>query len=476
MKRYTAHAWAHVLPLAMLLAGCQSGSDSVVASYQQANRKVSVTALGVDKTGCTDDTALLQSIINDNPGGILDFDSGTYVFDYLTISQPITLRTSGFTTIFKRTTTPIYNHPVITVSADNVTIDGNISFSGNIANDTGEFNHCISLEKSSAGSIRNFTCGVINVADVRGDALYIGGTPTCEVHNVDVVGVVFSNVLRSGVSVAGGENIHVGFIAGFQNGYRTFNVEPNPTGNQSCSGIRVDYINGTRVQLAGDAGNVIGVVGIGQCTLDGSKALNSSPAYAWYDATSPAVQGQNFGHAHMDYLAASGFSYVPCFFGSCPSKGRLSIDFYTGSLNGTAETTYKSQFVCDGLAELVIGSASILSYAPDRRIAVGLSSTRYQIGAIGKVESDGTGFAYGDSSVFDKLSLACGASDAFTAITNSRVSNSSITSTHRIAYGCTSMTFSGGAYSAAAFTAGGCSNIHMSDATYNATYYASMTP
>ncbi len=437
---------------------------------------VNVTSLGVDNTGATDNTVLLQSIIDSSAGKILEFDAGTYICDHLTIGSSMTLRTAGFMTKFRRSSGSAYNQPHIKVSADDVTIDGNISFIGNIANDTGEFNHCISLDKSSDGSIRNFTCGVINVADVRGDALYIGGTPSCEVHNVDVAGVVFDNVLRSGVSIAGGENIHIGFISGTKNGYRTLDVEPNPYGNQKCSGIRVDYINGIRIQFAGDPANVIGNVSIGQCTLDGTKAVNSDPAYSSYDSTSPAVQGQNFESIHVDYLSVSGFSYVPCFFGSCTKRGRFGVDFYAGSANGTAENTYKSQFVCDGLAELTIGSAAIIANSADQRIAVGSASTRYQIGAIGRVESTGTGFAYGDSSTFANLVLACGTNDAFTAITNSTAVNCTITSGKRIAYGCSGMNFLGGTYDASAFAAGGSNHIHVSNATVNSTFYASMDP
>lgn len=431
-----------------------------------------VRDFGADPAGVVNCQTALQAAVDNVLVKDLYLPAGTFLYDYIVITRAINIHTAGFQTILKRTTTSVFNHPQIIVSCDNVSIIGDISFVGNIALDTGEYNHCIALQNAGSGSIKNFSCGTINATNIRGDALYVGGTPTCNVNDVTVRGIQFVNLLRSGCSVVGGENIQIGFIDGYQNGYRSLDVEPNGASNQTCDGIQVGYIRGGRVQFAGSAANAIGTVRIGQCRLDGTLNVNSSPAYASYDSTAPLVQGQNLALAYIEDLAVSNCTFVPCFFGSGSVKGLVRVDRYKSTGTGTSETTYKSQFICDGIAELWLGSGGIASFAVDRAIAKGLSSNRYNFGYLGQLATTGTVVAGGSNSHFRNVTSASAGDYPYQSLTDCVLEECTVTACASIFYACTKVRAVGGNFTYTTSTdASGSTKLFFQRATVQTVWY-----
>ena len=154
-----------------------------------------------------------------------------------------------------------------------------ITLRGNIALDTGEQNHGIFIRGTA--DIADIVVGDVVAEDIRGDAIYVGGTASARVDNLTIGNVTGSNILRSVISVTGGESVDIGAIeAAGAVGYMMLNIEPDGS-SQLCKSISVGDIIGGRVGVIGQtAANFVEFVTIASLNLDPAHTPNSDPPYS----------------------------------------------------------------------------------------------------------------------------------------------------------------------------------------------------
>ncbi|HEU4600506.1 MAG TPA: hypothetical protein VFS24_00990, partial [Steroidobacteraceae bacterium] len=319
--------------------------------------------------GDTDDSAaLIAALASTNevylPEGDILIESGD-----IEIVSNKRIRTAGLATRIVNTDPDQFDTPVLKVTGSNVEI-GDLSFLGAIADQTGEWNHCVSIRPNGA-AVENVKLGRLVGESIRGDVLAVEGTATHPVRKVRVGAVTGTNMYRNVVAFIGGEDIDVESISGSQYGYRLFDVEPN-AGSQRPTNIRIRNVKGANFQIAG--GNLtdgVGTVTIDDVELDNALLADNTEGYPSFPGSTGnigAILG-DFQSLTIGTLKARNFSERLVNVGTQSFKGVIVIGNVDIDDCNTTETTFKTLFNFDTNVSLELQSGVIVLQGSDRYIA-----------------------------------------------------------------------------------------------------------
>lgn len=274
------------------------------------------------------DASLRQAYLN---GADPVWPGGTALVSRLSITAPVHIRTRGYATTLAQKAGQPADTPVLRVLASDVEIEP-LSIVGNIRSDREEHNHAISV--GGTVDVARVMLHGIRARDIRGDALYIGGTSAHPVYDVHAIAVDGTNIYRSVVSITGGVRIRIDSIIGSKVGYRHLDIEPNAHGSQPPDGIEIGYVRGADIQIVGDASTPVGSVDIKYADLDNSLVANSSPGYPFFPrSTGFAAIVANVRDLHFGHLRTRGFPKQAIHCPRAAHKSALRIDV----LNADAE-------------------------------------------------------------------------------------------------------------------------------------------
>lgn len=237
----------------------------------------------------------------------LHFCDGEYKVSAIAMPSDSSITTQGFGVLFKQAAgVPVGTRVINIENANNITILPKFSVSGNIAIDTDEQNHGVFIRGAN-----NITIGDVNAKNIRGDAVYVGGTKTQPVDNVTIGHVRGDNILRNIISHTGGINAHYkGAECVSGAGYATFDVEPN-SNSQACDAIHLDYFKGNRLLVAGLPTLPVGKVTVGFAEFNKDFQVNTTPAYSAYDAIRyGALMIHNFSYVDIRHAKFENEDYL----------------------------------------------------------------------------------------------------------------------------------------------------------------------
>jgi hypothetical protein len=325
--------------------------------------------------GATDDTTaynatLLQAY---QPGGDDPiWPEGTAIISQLFITSPVCIRTAGYATILQQKSGLGVDKQMICVRSSDVIIE-EFAALGNISTDTGEFNHCVIV--GGTATISRIKLLGVKGTNVRGDVVYLGGTATFPLYNVNVGDVYGTNIYRNVMSFIGVNGCNVESIAGTQVGYRLFDVEPNAGTSQAPTGIRIKYCRGANVLFAGDPTINLGSVIVDYMELDNSLLAASSPAYPTGSTSAGNIGfiAGNFQSIRIGFLKARGYLERLVNSNANTIKGSLIFDGVDISGCNTTEAVFKTLFNIDEKVNLRVNSGDITLAAIDRYIVKGNS-------------------------------------------------------------------------------------------------------
>ena len=221
---------------------------------------------GADKSGKTEATSIFTAALSATNEIIVP--SGTYKIKSVSVTSNKKITTIGSVTI-QQLSGVLTDERTFIITGSNVSI-GDMTIIGNISTDAGEQRHGFYMRPSA--SIKNITIGNITGKDIRGDIIYIGGSPVNKVTNVNIGNITIDNVLRNGISVIGGENITIESLTCISGcGYGLIDVEPNISTSQKCDNIRIKYAKGRTILINGQSTDIIGKVIIDFADLNKDK-------------------------------------------------------------------------------------------------------------------------------------------------------------------------------------------------------------
>lgn len=379
-----------------------------------------VVDYGADSTGVTDSTlAFTQALAASSK---IYIPAGTYLVTQIDLTQEGTqVITDGFQTIIKQKSAVggNYDLPIIRVLASNVTI-GDMQFIGNIATDTGEFNHCIQVQDQTGTlpEIRNITLGSYYATDIRGDVLYVGGIAATPVYDVNVVSLDGDNIYRSICSVTGGQGVRIQQIYGNRVGYRNIDFETN-SGSQKIDDCWVGFVRGGCVQLASDSAALrIGAIQIDQLDLDNAYMPPPTPYASFTNPAGPdiGVLCSRFDYFKIGSLKLNEYAAVGIILSDLPGedKGRVVID-YLEATNIAPTGTYQTVIESTGATLVEINSGNI-TLEPSTTLLKGLDAdyTLRNIEFVGTVNAGLANFCtdlycenvtgdFGNGTLFDEV-------------------------------------------------------------------------
>ena len=342
-----------------------AGTNAVFTTVQAKLRQwVSVIDFGADPTGVTESTnafadALAASLLVYVP-------AGTYLISQINITQAGTrLFTAGMSVTIQQKSAVggNYDLPIINIKASNVSM-GDMKFIGNIATDTGEFNHCIYVfdNSGSLSEIRNITLGNYYATDIRGDVLYVGGVAATPIYNVNVISLDGDNIYRSICSVTGGQGVRIQQILGKRVGYRNIDYETN-VGSQKIDDCWVGLIRGGMFQLASDSAALrVGSIQIDQLDLDSAymPAPTPLPPYTRPGSPDAAIILSRFEYLKIGSLKLNDYAAFGMIVSSLPGedKGRMVID-YLEATNIAPTGIYQTVIESSGAMLVEINSGKI---------------------------------------------------------------------------------------------------------------------
>jgi hypothetical protein len=326
---------------------------------------VSVLQFGADSTGNTEATAIFTAALAASNEIILP--SGIYKIKSVSVAANKKITTIGAVTI-QQLSGVVTDARTFVIAGSNVSI-GDMTIVGNISTDTGEQRHGFFMQPST--SIKNITIGNITGKNIRGDIIYIGGTPTNKITNVNIGNITIDNVYRNGVAVTGGENITIDSLTCISGcGYGLIDVEPNIATSQTCDNIRIKYAKGRTILINGQNSDVIGKVIIDFADLNKDYQTNSTPAYAPYDAVRyGGISAFNFNLLQIGTLKTNNMDYHGI---RCPSlggyyaKSKIRIDRLEQSNCSLIDPTYNSYNLASSsyVIEFTVKSAEITLHDP----------------------------------------------------------------------------------------------------------------
>jgi hypothetical protein len=385
-----------------------------------------IRTAGAACDGVTDDTAAIQQFINSRDE--IYFPAAEILVTSLTIPSGKKIRTAGLTTTIVNTDPDQLDLPIIVITGSNVAV-GDLHFEGAIADQSGEWNHCIAVRPDGA-DIDNVIIGRLTGNNVRGDVLALEGTDTYKVKKVSCAGLHGENIYRSVFSCIGAEDWFVGSITGSEIGYRLWDIEPNASGSQAPTGGRIGYSKGAAVQFAGDATVTIGTVECDYVELDNDLNEDSTPGYPGHapDAGNIGILFSNTAYARFGVLKARNFGERLFNDSGSTLKGRFVVDHIDVDDCNTTETTYKALFYCSTLSALEIRSGTVVLQGSDRYLVKCESVCVPTLNSL--AISGGCVAASASLGRFDNLAInASGVSDAlFAAVNDSQFRGVAVTS------------------------------------------------
>jgi hypothetical protein len=334
-----------------------------------------VNDYGADPTGIADSTAAFTAALSASRNVYIP--NGTYLISQITISQNGTQIVTGDVVIKQKpnvqsqfsvtgsgSTSGNYDFSIIVIKASNVTI-GDISFEGNIATDTGEFNHCIYVidEGGALSEIRDIKLGSYYGTDIRGDVLYVGGTASTPIYSLRADTVDGDNIYRSIVSITGGNGVSINNVLGNRAGYRNIDFEPN-AGSQQIENCYIGYVRGGMIQCASDSASVRnGVIHIDRADLDSSFMPNPTPAppYATVGGPDIAIILSRFDYLKIGSLKMNNYNTLGIIISTigAEQKGRLVIDYLEADNIATVTPTYQTVIESSGATSVEVNSGLV---------------------------------------------------------------------------------------------------------------------
>ena len=344
----------------------------------------------VSNTGSIDVTTCVFNALAESKNVYMP--AGTWLISQINIVQDgQQLITEGMATVLKQKpnvqsqfsvtgsgpTTGNYDFPIINVKASNVSI-GDMTFIGNIASDSGEFNHCIYVfdNTGALSEIRNITLGNYYATDIRGDVLYVGGVVSTPIYNVNVISLDGDNIYRSICSVTGGHGVRIQQIYGNRVGYRNIDFESN-VGSQTTDDCWVGFIRGGCVQLASDDPTArVGSIQIDQLDLDNAYMPAPTPYASFTNPAGPdiGILCSRFEYFKIGSLKLNSYGATGIIISDLPGedKGRVVID-YLEATDIAPTGTFQCVIESTGATLVEIGSGKI-TLEPSTALLKGLDS------------------------------------------------------------------------------------------------------
>lgn len=325
---------------------------------------VSVIDFGADTTGAVDSTSAFTNAMA--ASNLVYVPEGTYLVTQINITQEGTqLFTAGMSVTIQQKSAVggNYDLPIINIKTSNVSL-GDMTFIGNIATDTGEYNHCINIQDpiSTVSEIRNITLGNYYATNIRGDVLYVGGIAATPVYNVNVISLDGDNIYRSICSVTGGQGVRIQQILGYRVGYRNIDWETN-AGSQKIDDCWVGFIRGGCVQLASDSAALrVGSIQVDQMDLDNAYMPAPTPYGVFTNPAGPdiGVLMSRFDYFKIGSLKLNSYGAVGIIISDLPGeeKGRVIID-YLEATNIAPTGAYQTVIESSGATFVEINSGKI---------------------------------------------------------------------------------------------------------------------
>jgi hypothetical protein len=237
-----------------------------------------VRAFGAQGDGRTDDTAAFTAALR--AADVISVPAGTFIASQVAVPGGKTMLTQGANTILQQRRGLPSGTPVLRVTGSNVEI-GSLKIIGNIATDRGEWMHAIAIHPSrSTGTISDVRIGDIIGENIRGDVVQVYPRAPYDATRILIGRLVGINILRSVISICGGENIEIGGCTGRSVGYSHFTVEPDAPCTPARN-IRVGQVTGRHAIVAPVSASVLAEgVAIEMLDLDPAYSLGSLPHYA----------------------------------------------------------------------------------------------------------------------------------------------------------------------------------------------------
>ena len=435
---------------------------------------------GADSTGVADSTAAFVLALAASLK--IYIPAGTYLVTQIDITQDGTqVITDGMDTIIqqKPAVGGNYDLQIIRVMASNVTI-GDLQFIGNIATDTGEFNHCIYVYENTGAltEIRNITLGNYYATNIRGDVLYVGGVAVTPIYNVNVGTLDGDNIYRSICSITGGYGVRIQQIYGNRVGYRNIDWETN-VGSQKIDDCWVGTIRGGCIQLASDSAALrIGSIQIDQLDLGNAYMQAPTPFGVFTNPAGPdiGILLSRFDYFKIGSLKLNSYGATGIIISQvgAEAKGQLTID-YLEATNIAPTGAYQTVIESTGATLVEINSGKI-ELEPSTSLLKGLDAdyTIRNIEFVGTVNANLASFCtdlYCENVVGD-----FGSSTLFGDVENGQVINSRLITTGNAMNQCADMSWYNCTLDATNFDvspAAGSNRASFERGTFNGTWYDS---
>jgi hypothetical protein len=319
--------------------------------------------------GSTDDTtAYNKSLLQAYQTGGADplWPAGTAVISQLIITAAVHIRTNGYSTLIQQKSGVGTDKQLIIVRASNVFIEP-LSVKGNISTDPDEYNHGIMI---GGATISHVTLQGLKATNIRGDGLYLGGTPSNPIKDITIGPVEGTNIYRNVVGFVGCAGVAVKSITGTQIGYRLFDIEPNAGSSEPNTGIRIHYVRGSNINFAGDPSIPNGSIIIDYCELDNSLHADSTPGYPTHPTSAgniACILGNTYS-LRFGMLKVRGYGERVINDTASTIKCRLVIDHFDCDTSNTTEVTYKTLIEGQTIESVVINGGKVVLQGLDRYI------------------------------------------------------------------------------------------------------------
>jgi hypothetical protein len=244
-----------------------------------ASPAASILKYGAKPNDNKDDTRAIQTAldINDN----IYIPKGEYLVTAIEIKDNKTIFTDSYKTIITQLKGNS-GKQIFRITGSNVTLYP-ISFKGNIATDSGEFNIAIMIGPPYPfnTNTKNITIKGFKGYNLRGDGICIGNASNSYAENVTVNNVYVKNCYRNGISIVGGKNIKINNVKIINSGMEGIDIE----GEGGCvlDGIKINNLVAGNICISGGDSRAKNVVitnvklnGLYQQSTPKYKAMNPS--------------------------------------------------------------------------------------------------------------------------------------------------------------------------------------------------------
>lgn len=333
-------------------------SDDTGASgawVREIDGPVTSLMFGATGDGTTNDTAALQATIdyaiNNNKEVLFTTPATSYsVTQLVAIGDNFKILTQPNVILAQRSGTSS-GTAILVVKGHDIEI-GDIQGTGNIATDSDEQNHVVSVGNGDDNTY-NVNLGNISGTNIRGDVLNVVGRSTEQTRTVTFGKITGSNIYRCLLSVIGGDVQGQSIISNGTIGYRDIDVEPNTGGTYQAGSLHVDYYYGGTLNItSADTSLTNSSVTFGIIDLDQARVSNSTPTYSSGHGTTPIALASNYcDKFHVDYLKIRDYNFVPIWL---PAGGSYKGVYTFGHVDidncDVTDTTHNAIFSGGGTA------------------------------------------------------------------------------------------------------------------------------